>query len=100
MCLQNTEEHENHIYKDRGFHAVQKLSGPVPEHGMDLSGAGHTRVFCKARAKRVKKLQLLYHAVQKLSGPVPEHGMDLSGAGHTRVFCKARAKRVKKLQQL
>ena len=43
------------------YHAVQKFSGPVPEHGMDLSGAGHTRVFCKARAKRVKKLQQLYH---------------------------------------
>jgi hypothetical protein len=42
------------------------LSGPVPEHGMDLSGAGHTRVFCKARAKRVKKLQQLYHELLRV----------------------------------
>jgi hypothetical protein len=57
---------ESGIFGTPRVHAVQKLFGPVPEHGMDLSGAGHTRVFCKARVKRVKKLQQLYHELLRV----------------------------------
>jgi hypothetical protein len=43
---------------------------------MDLSGAGHTRVFCKARAKRVKMLLIVVQLLTSLCNlGLPEKGI-------------------------